>query len=270
MSPRTARADGSENGSGSATIATVERAADILLHLANSRGPDFGITELSEQLGMSKAAIHRVLASLRSRGLVDVDERTRRYSLGVGALRLGLAYLDRIDVRRMGRPALEQLSARTSETATLSVLLGGRERIYVDQVTPDREVIMTVSLGEPYPLHAGASGRTFLAYLPEEQVEKYVAEAPLNPLTASTIIDPDQLRESLAQVREQGWARSTGERKGGAASVAAPVRSHDGYPIAVISVCGPAERFTAEFDGCRDALLHASRVMSRQFGWVGA
>ncbi|WP_122816797.1 IclR family transcriptional regulator [Nocardioides pantholopis] len=256
------------DGGGSATIATVERAADILLHLANTRGPDFGITELSEELGMSKAAIHRVLASLRGRGLVDVDERTRRYSLGVGALRLGLAYLDRIDVRRMGRPALEQLSARTGETATLSVLLGGRERIYVDQVTPDREVIMSVSLGEPYPLHAGGSGRAFLAFLPDEQLEKYVSEAPLEPLTASTIIDVETLRRNLAEVRAHGWARSSGERKSGAASVAAPVRSHDGYPIAVVSVCGPAERFSAEFEGCRDALLHAARTLSRQFGWI--
>ena len=88
MSPTAKSVAGAESH-GSATIATVERAADILLHLANTRGPDFGITELSEQLGMSKAAIHRVLASLRSRGLVDLDERTRRYSLGVGALRLG-------------------------------------------------------------------------------------------------------------------------------------------------------------------------------------
>jgi len=268
MSPTAKSAAGGESH-GSATIATVERAADILLHLANTRGPDFGITELSEELGMSKAAIHRVLASLRSRGLVDLDERTRRYSLGVGALRLGLAYLDRIDVRRMGRPTLEQLSARTNETATLSVLLGGRERIYVDQVTPDREVIMSVSLGEPYPLHAGASGRTFLAFLPEEQGETYLNEVPLDALTASTIIDADTLRKTLAEIRTQGWARSSGERKSGAASVAAPVRSHDGYPIAVISVCGPAERLAEEFEGCRDALLHAARTMSRQFGWAG-
>lgn len=158
MSPRiNKKPDAAAPSSG--TIATVERAVDILLHIASSPGPDFGITELAEDLSMSKAAVHRVLASLKGRGLVEVDERTRRYSLGVGALRLGLAYLDRIDVRRMGRPALETLSRKTNETATLSVLLGGHERIYVDQVTPDREVIMSVTMGEPYPLHAGASGR---------------------------------------------------------------------------------------------------------------
>ena len=252
-----------------ATIATVERAADILLYLAEAAGPDFGITEIADALQVPKAAVHRVLASLRGRGLVELDERTRRYSLGVGSLRLGLAYLDRIDVRRMGRPALEELSARTGETATLSVLLGGRERIYVDQVCPDREVIMSVSLGEPHPLHAGASSRAFLAYLPEEQVEKYIEEQPLASLTGRTITEPAKLRENLQEIRDRGWASSSGERKGGAASVAAPVRSHDGYPVAVVSVCGPVERFNAELEACRDALLETARTLSRQFGWNG-
>jgi DNA-binding IclR family transcriptional regulator len=263
--PTTIRAGGVE--SGSATIATVERAADILMHFATTAQNDFGVTEISEDLGLSKAAVHRVLASLRSRGLVELDERTRRYSLGVSAMKLGLTYLDRIDVRRVALPYLQELTARTAETATLSVRVGDRSRIYVDQITPEREVIMSVMLGEPYPLHAGASSRALLAFLPQEKIEAYIASRPLESMTASTIIDPDLLREDLAAVREQGWARSSAERKNGAASVAAPVRGHDGYAVAVVSVCGPLERFSAEFEGCRDALLHATRMLSRQYGF---
>lgn len=184
-------------------------------------------------------------------------------------MKLGLTYLERIDVRRIGRPCLEELSARTNETATLSVLLGDRSRIYVDQVTPEREVIMSVSLGEPYPLHAGASSRAFLAFLPEERIEAYLEAGPLESMTASTIIDVKTLRSDLAAVRAQGWARSAAERKSGAASVAAPVRGHDGLPVAVVSVCGPLERFSDEFEQCRDALLETTRALSRQFGWDG-
>lgn len=269
MSPRipTARVDGVD--SGSATIATVERAADILMHFASTAQNDFGVTEIAEELGLSKAAVHRVLASLRSRGLVELDERTRRYSLGVSAMKLGLTYLERIDVRRVAHPYLQELTARTDETSTLSVRVGDRSRIYVDQITPEREVIMSVTLGEPYPLHAGASSRALLAFLPEEKIEAYITSGPLKSMTPSTIIDPGMLREDLAVVREQGWARSAAERKNGAASVAAPVRGHDGFAVAVVSVCGPLERFSTEFEGCRDALLHATRTLSRQFGFDG-
>lgn len=265
MSPRAAS---KPEGSSGATIATVERAMDLLLHVATSKGPDFGITELADDLSMSKAAVHRVLASLRGRGLVEVDERTRRYSLGVAALRLGLAYLDRIDVRREARPSLEDLSARTGETATLSVLLGAGQRIYVDQVTPEREVIMSVNLGEPYPLHAGASGRAFLAYFDDARREAYLAREGLVSLTDRTVVDVDELRSLGEQVRAQGWSISAGERKAGAASVAAPVLGHDGEPIAVISVCGPRERLEAAADECRTALLETTLALSRRFGWT--
>ncbi|CAM3260025.1 IclR family transcriptional regulator [Nocardioides dubius] len=258
------------NGASSSTIATVERAVDLLLHIADSDGPDFGVTELAESLSMSKAAVHRMLASLKGRGLIEVDERTRRYSLGVGALRLGLAYLDRIDVRRVAHPALERLSRATNETATLSVLLGGRERIYVDQVTPDREVVMSVSMGEPYPLHAGATGRAFLAFVPTAAREEYLAPGSLRALTDNTVVDAVELRRVLERDRAQGWSLSLAERKAGAASVAAPVFGHDGRPLAVISVCGPLERFSEHVDECREALLETTDAMSRQFGWLGA
>lgn len=255
--------------SSSATIAAVERAADILMHFTATTERDLGVTEIAGSLGLSKAAVHRVLASLRGRGLVDLDERTHRYSLGVSAMKLGLTYLDRIDVRRIARPYLHELTDRTNETSTLSVQVGDRSRIYVDQITPEREVIMSVTLGELYPLHAGASSRALLAFLPSEQIEAYLKDAPLTSMTPSTIIDPKTLRRDLVTVKAQGWARSAAERKSGAASVAAPVRGHDGVAVAVVSVCGPMERFSAEFEGCRDALLHATRMLSRQFGYDG-
>lgn len=254
---------------GSATIATVERAADVLLYFAESSQPDLGVTEVADGLGLSKAAVHRMLASLRSRGLIQLDEDTRRYSLGVAAMRLGLAYLERIDVRRMAKPYLVGLSKATNETATLSVRIG-RNRVYVDQVIPDREVIMSVTLGEPFPLHAGASSKAFLAFLTDAEIEDYLSHSPLESLTADTIVDVRALRKELGVVKAQGWACSFAERKGGAASVAVPIFGHDASPQAVMSVCGPLERFSAELEDCRRALMSASEGLSRELGWTPA
>lgn len=252
---------------GSATIATVERAADILLFFTETSRPDLGVTEIADALGLSKAAVHRVLASLRGRGFIHLDEATRRYSLGVSSMKLGLACVERIDVRRVARSYLEDLSRDTNETATLSVPAGPHSRIYVDQVTPDREVITAVTLGVPYPLYAGASSRALLAFSTHERIEEYLAEVSPEPLTPGTTADA--LRADLEQVRRQGWAHSPAERKSGAASVAAPVLGHDGVPLAVVGVCGPLERFSAEFEECRSALLKTTAGLSAKFGWSG-
>ncbi|GII86112.1 IclR family transcriptional regulator [Sphaerisporangium siamense] len=248
-------------------IATVERAVEVLMHFAETPAPTLGVTEIAEALGMSKAAVHRILASLRVRGLIELDMASRRYSLGVGAMRLGLAYLDRLDVRRIAAPELVALSQRTDETATLSTRTGWT-RIYVDQVTPAREVIMSVSLGVPYPLHAGGSSKAFLAFLTDEEIETYLTQRPLQPLTGETIADVPKLRDELAAIRERGWARSFGERMPGAASVAAPVFDHHGRPVAVISVCGPQERFRDEVEACVEVLLESTARLSGQMGWT--
>ncbi|MEV0973518.1 IclR family transcriptional regulator [Microtetraspora glauca] len=248
-------------------IATVERAADVLMHFAETPSATLGVTEIAEALGMSKAAVHRILASLRVRRLIELDPVSRRYSLGVGAMRLGLAYLDRLDIRRIAAPELVALSQRTDETATLSIRTGWT-RIYADQVTPAREVIMSVSLGVPYPLHAGGSSKAFLAFLADDEIEAYLSEAPLEPLTGKTIADVPKLRKELAVIRESGWAQSFAERMSGAASVAAPVLDHHGRPVAVISVCGPLERFREEVDACVEALLDSTRRLSIQMGWT--
>lgn len=255
-----------ETGPGQ-TITSVERAADVMLLFARANSQSLGVTEIADQLSLPKAAVHRILSSLRSRSLVELDESTRRYLLGPASMTLGLRYLARLDVRRLALPALHELSTSTQETATLS-LRTGDTRVYVEQVTPVREVIMSVSLGVPFPLHAGASSKAFLAFLPEEQVSAYL-DRGLAALTGATITDPGLLRAELAAIRERGWAYSDGERQPGAASVAAPLFDHLGIPAAAVSVCGPAGRFAAEADENAWRLLAITRRLSTAMGFQG-
>lgn len=246
---------------------TVDRAADVLVLFAEAGSRTLGVTEIADALGLSKPAVHRILTSLRSRRLVQVDEETRRYALGLAAMRLGLAYLRHIDVRRLSAADLVELSRSTRETATLSVRTGA-QRVYVDQVTPDREVIMSVSLGVPFPLHAGASSKAFLAFLPDAEIEDYLSVDHLSRLTDRTVVEPDALRVELAAIRRRGYARSFAERQSGAASVAAPVFDHHGVPVAVVSVCGPVERFRGEAEACAEALLAVTGRLSALMGHV--
>ncbi|MFA1550281.1 IclR family transcriptional regulator [Actinomadura chokoriensis] len=247
------------------SASTVERAADVLVLFAEAGRRTLGVTEIADALGLSKPAVHRILTSLRSRRLVQIDPETRRYALGLTAMRLGLAYLDHIDVRRLAAADLAELSRSTRETATLSSRVG-TQRVYVDQVTPDREVIMSVSLGVPFPLHAGASSKAFLAFLPEAEIEDYLSVDHLSRLTDRTVVDPDALRLELSAIRRRGYARSFAERQSGAASVAAPVFDHHGLPAAVVSVCGPVERFRGEAESCAEALLAVTGRLSALMG----
>jgi IclR family transcriptional regulator, acetate operon repressor len=247
------------------TIASVERAADVLTLFATIDAPDLGVTEVANQLQLSKAVVHRLLTTLVLKEYLVSDARTRRYRLGPMALALGVAYTDRIDIRRLAQPYLRALSESSNETATLS-LRQGWSRLYIDQITPSREVKMTVAIGRPFPLHAGGSSKAFLAFLPQDEIERYINEHGLEELTDLTVTDPDALRCELKQVRESGYAVSLGERQAGAGSVAAPVLDRDHHPVAVMSVCGPVERFREEVVPVKELLLDATRRLSRELG----
>ncbi len=263
-----ATATTSTGTSSSQTIATIERAIDVLLLFTSSRSSTLGVTEIATELGLSKAVVHRILASLKSRRLLDVHEDSRRYSLGPAVLTLGLAYLERLDIGEVARPELERLSNITNETATLSTR-SGDTRVYVAQVLPDREVKMTVPLGRPFPLHTGGSSKAFLAWLPESDIDAYLSR-PLEQLTEHTVVDSAELRRELATIRQRGYAVSFGERQAGAASVAAPVFDHLGAVVAVVSVAGPAERLRDSIEAAARELVASTQLVSARLGYAGS
>ncbi len=251
-------------GGGSQTIAAVERAADVLLLFSDENAGVLGVTEIADLTGFSKAVVHRILNSLKASNFITVDPETKRYGLGPAAVSLGLTYLEGLDVRTMARPVMAELGRRSNETVTLSIRHGW-ERSYIDQVIPSIEVRMVVQIGETFPLHAGASSKAMLAALSDAEVDEYL-ERELRSLTDNTVVDPEQLRAQLAEIRESGYAISRSERRAGAAALAAAILDHEGDPVAAMSISGPLERFGERAEEYTDDILGAASTLSRALG----
>lgn len=243
------------------------RVADVLL--AFLQGPrSLGVSALARELGLSKAVVHRILQTLVNRGLLTSDLTTREYHLGPAAAALGARSLRESDLRTVAMPVLRELQQATGETTTVSALVPGG-RVYLDQVESTKEIKMTVEIGRRFPLHAGSSSTSMLAFLPAAQQEE-VLRTHLEALTARTVVDPDALRGRLHEVRRSGVAQSDGERQSGAGSVAAPVFGVDGSVQGAISVCGPADRVgPAARERFVPLLVEASDRISRGMGWRG-
>jgi IclR family acetate operon transcriptional repressor len=120
-------------------VTAVLRTTDVLSYLATSPTSPVGVTQIATALGLSKAVVFRILVSLLDRDYVEFDPQSRRYLLGPRSLSLGMAYLERADVRQPAHDALVKLSASSAETATLS-LRTRWERMYVDQVLPADDI----------------------------------------------------------------------------------------------------------------------------------
>jgi DNA-binding IclR family transcriptional regulator len=222
----------------------IGRALRIINAVVEASSTGIGVSALARDLSLPKAVTHRILKALTTDGFLAFDEQTKMYSLGVGALKIGLAAVRLLDVPAAAKPVLHRLVEMTGETATLSIR-DGWTRMYLDQVLSPKEVRMSVSVGHSYPLHAGSSSKAILAALPDLEIEEYLHTGKRDRLTAATIVDPVALRNEIATIRRLGYATSRGERQADAGSVASAVYQADGRVFGSLSVCGPAFRFDA-------------------------
>ena len=92
------------------------------------------------------------------------------------------------------------------------------------------------------PLDSGALGKVLLAFAPAEILEEVLAVEVSNGGNGSDPTrDDGRLRSDLAEIAENGIARSVGEVVGNAVFVAAPIFREDGI-VAAIGVIGPETR----------------------------
>jgi DNA-binding IclR family transcriptional regulator len=251
----------SEPTEGGRVIQAIDRAARVLAALQGSR--HLGITELGALLELPPSTVHGIVKSLQEHGLVSKEPHGQRYMLGPTLLQLSNVYLDTLDVRARAMRWTGDLSERTGLAVRLGVEFFDQVIVIHHEPRPDGSRQMPET-GVTIPAHASALGKVLLAYRPEFK-RALLATGPLRSLTAETVVEPDALDKSLAEVLEKGYAVEDEEAVLGEASVAVPVADRDSEAVAAIAVVLPASQQPVE-DSVLTLLREAARNVSRELG----
>ncbi len=222
-------------------VRSVDRAAALLLALGECAG-EAGVTELARRLGLHKSTASRLLATLERRGLVEQDEESGKYRLGLIVIRLAERAERTLDLKGIARPELERLARATRETVTLGIL-DGDAFLTVAQVDGPNMVACPDWTGRTTPLHCVASGKVLLAAMAERDVLR-IARPGLAAPTERTITRLEPLLEELARVRRRGYATAFSEWIEGTNGIAVPVLDARARVVASLAVWGPAFRVT--------------------------
>ena len=205
-------------------------------------GPDrerLSLSEVARATGLTRAATRRFLLTLVKLGYVRNDGR--EFSLRPRVLELGYAYLSGLGMPEVAAPHLEELVAKVRESSSISVL-DGHHIVYVARVPTKRIMTVSISVGTRFPAYATSMGRVLLAGMSQEDLDRYLAEADLEPITSRTVSDPDRLREILNDVAKQGYAIVDQELEEGLRAIAAPIHGAGGAVTAAINVSAHASR----------------------------
>jgi DNA-binding IclR family transcriptional regulator len=214
---------------------------EILL-LFDSFRPVFTVLEIADLLHFSQSKTYRLVRALVYYGLLETPNGSGQYSLGMNALRLGLLAQQKFNIAVVALPFMRELSRLTKETVLLTSVHGEKafclERVESEE--PIRYSLFTP--GARVPLHAGASSKVLLAFLPEAEWDAIITREGLQRFTPQTITDRGILKAQLKEIRTRGYAFSDQEVDREVRAVAAPIVNPRGELMAGLTVAGPAYR----------------------------
>lgn len=239
----------------------IDRLLDILLLFKEGREL-WSIDDIARMLDIPKSTCYRLVRTLQERGFLE-KSGTSNYQLGITFMRLSrVALSSNRDIRLMALPSMKRIAEAIKESVSLMRLMN-RQVVCVESIEGQHSLRVSIQQGRIQPLHAGASSRVLLAYLPEEDWKK-VLDFPLQRYTDTTITDFDVLVENLHSVRKQGYAISDGEIEVGPKAIAVPLLNHRDEVIAALSIEAPTTRMTDEVVSDYLALLQREAAVIYQ------
>ena len=238
---------------GTSGIQVIARAAAILRALKERRD-GLSLAQIAERVGLPRSTVQRIVGALQSEGLV--------ISAGPeGGIRLGpelhaLADAARMDLAKVIRPLLQELSRETGETVDLAILRDNK-LIFVDQIPGTHRLRAVSSVGVVFPLTETANGKACLALLSASEV-KAIVRAEWT--TAHRRGNLTKLLAELQTVRQTGVAFDIDEHTEGISAVGIAFRDSSGVCYAV-SIPTPTARFSRNRRSLTLAILNvASRI----------
>jgi IclR family acetate operon transcriptional repressor len=223
-----------------------------------------GVTrqEIKEGLGFTTNLVFRLARALVAHGYVEIQEPGRRLVLTRKMLAMSQPKRDERSLVQMAHEPMRWLRDFTGESAHVGVRVE-QNCLVLDRVIGTQPYKCYVEAGTMGPLHAAAPGKVMLAWLPQKELDAFLADYPFRALTATTITSRRSFTEQLRLVRQRGYAMDLGETMEGHHCLGAPVFDANEKPIASLWITAPAPRLS-EADGERlaPAVIRAAQMVT--------
>lgn len=252
-------------GKSTEPVRAIAKATKLLDVLAEAKRP-LSLSELTDASHWAKSTVYGLLSSMRNCGLVEQDERSGRYSLGVRLFEYGSAVNSTRNIIALSREPMERLVGATGESASLSMFDRG-EALVLSHAEADSSFHIVSETGAHLPTFCTAQGKILLSSLSDAGV-RHVFETQHQAFTPHTVDSAETLLAELKTVREKGFAIENGEFKIGIRGVAAPIRDHSGAIRYALGLIGMFRRVDSdEFRRATAEVIKAAAQLSESLGF---
>lgn len=218
------------------------RSLQVLRVLGQHHESGLGVNEVVALTGLERSTAHRLLSCLVEERFAERDPNTRRYRLGLDAMRLGFATLTRAPLLASYLPVLRKLARLSEDTVFLLVRQGDYTVCIAREDGAFPVKIFSTRVGDIRPLGIGVGGLAILSGLADEDIERIRGQHGAAFDAAG--LNAAALRKAIARTRRAGHAELIDTVTEGVAGVGAVIPD-PGTPFAAISIAAIKPRMGA-------------------------
>lgn len=192
--------------------------------------------EMAKRTGLAKPTVSRLAYTLTRLGYLRFSDQLNKYALGNAALSLGYAALGQMDLRRVARPLMQDLSQHAKASVHLAV--NDRRSMQVVDTYWDTAAFV-VDIGSRIPVATTSLGRAYVCALsPVER--KRVLEELREARPDDWAVNKKRFDQAFRDYEELGFCFGLGDWRREVNAVSVPLVPPDGSQIVVIGCSGPA------------------------------
>ena len=245
---------------------SLDKAFDVLFSFREDSRRLLNVQEISEIVAIPQSSVYRYISKLCEKDLLQIDPSSKKYRLGMMLFELGSIVYQQMGIREVMIPFMKELYEETKESVFLTILEKDHV-VCIEKIESNSMLRISVKRGDVMPLHAGASAKILMAYLPEAEQDKFIRKGRLDKFTSHTITEPKRLKKHLREICLKGYAFSNQELQEGARAIAAPIRDISGHVIAGLCIAGPMHRFQShQIERYKKIIMDVSTKASHSLG----
>jgi DNA-binding IclR family transcriptional regulator len=194
----------------------VASVASILRLLAAAERP-MGVNSIARSVSMAPSSCFKIMKALLAQDFVAIDENTKRYSIGSGAIAIAQRALDPFQAYSVVRSRLEDTAQTQSIAIGLWRIIPRSRMTLIGFAEGENQMRIHMAIGQRLPMYVGAVGRAIAARMnpPQQELKENFKE-----LRWQT---PLSFRDYVAQVeaaRHLGYGLDAGYFARGVSTVA--------------------------------------------------
>ena len=198
--------------------------------------------EIAKRTGLAKPTVSRLAYTLTRLGYLRYSERLNKYALGSAAISLGFAALGQMDVRRVARPLMQELSEYTKASVHLAV----NDRLSMQVVdTYWNAAAFVIDIGSRIPIATTSIGRAYVSALGAGE-RKQLLDELRTARPADWAAARKRFEQAFRDYEQYGFCFGLGDWRREVNAVAAPLVPPDGSGPIVIGCSGAAFQLEPE------------------------